>query len=97
MHLPICTPFICYAPVERITLSALQAACYVTAREYTSVVRLSGRSHGYKNARYKLSSRPNALKFRQLVREQLRINPHNTDYERKLFVILAPLTPTHLP
>uniref|UniRef100_A0A224YFX1 Uncharacterized protein n=1 Tax=Rhipicephalus zambeziensis TaxID=60191 RepID=A0A224YFX1_9ACAR len=43
-----------------------------------------------KNILCKLSSRPNAPKFRQLVCEHSRITPHNTDCERKVGV-MAPL------
>lgn len=69
---------------------AQHAARYITARECGSIARLSGRSCIIKILNYKLSSRPNVLKFHQLVCELSRINPNNTDYDRKLGV-MAPL------
>lgn len=38
----------------------------------------------------KLSARPNGLKFHQLISQYTGIDPHNTDYDRKLGV-MAPL------
>lgn len=66
---------------------AKKGPCYVTAREFASIVRHSGRSHVSKCIHYKLSSWKNAPKFCQFVGEHPWINARNADYQRKLGVI----------
>lgn len=70
------------------------AACYVTAHESASVAHSQATRVFTKIFNRKLSARPNALTFCQLICECTRINVHNTNYDQKLGV-MTPLMLSH--